>query len=121
MFLLYGVDGGLFMRVSLTTAVVIALGFFAVEAAASRLWLVRFRYGPVEWVWRQADFQPSEFHRSSDTPFVRDFVAHTGVDHTEIVLESRELADPHLSRTVVQASDFPRGIPPGVARINKLH
>jgi uncharacterized protein len=56
MFLLYGIGGGLFMRVSLTTAVVIALGFFAVEAAASRLWLVRFRYGPVEWVWRQVTY-----------------------------------------------------------------
>jgi len=56
MFLFYGIGGGLFMRVSLTTAVVIALGFFAVEAAASRLWLVRFRYGPVEWVWRQVTY-----------------------------------------------------------------
>jgi asparagine synthetase B (glutamine-hydrolysing) len=81
----------------------------------------RLRSFSVDFANHGADFQPSEFHRSSDTPFVRDFVAHTGVDHTEIVLESRELADPHLSRTVVQASDFPRGIPPGVARINKLH
>jgi asparagine synthase (glutamine-hydrolysing) len=81
----------------------------------------RLRSFSVDFANHGADFQPSKFHRSSDTPFVRDFVAHTGVDHTEIVLESRELADPHLSRTVVQASDFPRGIPPGVARINKLH
>jgi asparagine synthase (glutamine-hydrolysing) len=53
------------------------------------------------------DFQPNGFHVSPDTPFVRDFVAHTSVNHTEIVLESRELADPELSRAVVRAHDLP--------------
>jgi uncharacterized protein len=56
MFLFYGIGGGLFMRVSLTTSVLIALGFFAVEAVASRLWLGRFSYGPLEWVWRQMTY-----------------------------------------------------------------
>ena len=49
----------------------------------------------------------SDFHRASDTPFVRDFVAHVGCDHTEVVLDSRELADRDLSRAVIQATDFP--------------
>ena len=50
---------------------------------------------------------PGELHKSSDTPFVRDFVAHVGCDHTEVVLDSRELADDDLNRAVMQATDFP--------------
>jgi asparagine synthase (glutamine-hydrolysing) len=54
-----------------------------------------------------AAFVASELHKSSDTPFVRDFVAHVGCDHTEVVLDSRELANRDLNRAVMQASDFP--------------
>src|SRR5260221_13090419 len=49
----------------------------------------------------------SDFHKASDTPIVRDFVAHVRCDHTEVVLDSRELADRDLSRAVIQAADFP--------------
>jgi asparagine synthetase B (glutamine-hydrolysing) len=34
-------------------------------------------------------------------------VALVGCDHTEVVLDSRELADRDLSRAVIQAADFP--------------
>jgi hypothetical protein len=51
----------------------------------------------------------SDFHKASDTPFTRDFVAHVGCDHTEVVLDSRELADQDLRRAVIQAADFPLG------------
>jgi asparagine synthase (glutamine-hydrolysing) len=59
-----------------------------------------------------ADFRSDEFHKSSDTPFVRDFVAHAGPDHTEIVLDSGDLASCELSRNVLRAADFPLGIAP---------
>jgi asparagine synthase (glutamine-hydrolysing) len=52
-------------------------------------------------------FVANDFHKSSDTPFVRDFVAHVGCDHTEVVLDSQELADRALNRAVMQATDFP--------------
>jgi asparagine synthase (glutamine-hydrolysing) len=51
----------------------------------------------------------SDFHKASDTPFTRDFVAHVGCDHSEVVLDSRELADQDLRRAVIQAADFPLG------------
>lgn len=54
-----------------------------------------------------AAFVANELHKTSDTPFVRDFVAHVGCDHTEVVLDSRALADPALNRAVLAASDFP--------------
>jgi asparagine synthase (glutamine-hydrolysing) len=65
----------------------------------------------VDFAHHGAAFTTSEFHKSSDTPFVRDFVAHTRCNHSEIILESRDLADRELSRAVLQASDFPLGIP----------
>jgi asparagine synthase (glutamine-hydrolysing) len=67
----------------------------------------RIRSFSVDFANHGGDFVPDEFHKSSDTPFVRDFVAHVGCDHTEVVLDSRELADRDLSRAVIQAADFP--------------
>jgi uncharacterized protein len=32
------------------------LALFAVSAALSRWWLSRFRYGPVEWLWRSITY-----------------------------------------------------------------
>jgi uncharacterized protein len=43
-----------------------AVGLFAAEAAVSRAWLTRYRFGPLEWLWRTvtyARFQP--MHRST--------------------------------------------------------
>ena len=59
---------------------------------------------------------PGEFQKSSDTPFVRDFVAHVGCDHTEVVIDSRELADDDLNRAVLQAIDFPLSISGDIRR-----
>ena len=42
-----------------------------------------------------------------DAPFVRDLVRRIGSTHAEIVLDSRELADPALRAKIVQALDLP--------------
>lgn len=70
------------------------------------------RRGPLrtfslEFAQHGAAFVAGEFHETEDAPFVRDMVAHTGCEHTRIVLESAELADVELRRKVLQASDFP--------------
>jgi asparagine synthase (glutamine-hydrolysing) len=57
-----------------------------------------------------AAFAAGDFHKSSDTPFVRDFVDHVGSEHTEVVLDSRELADRSLNQAVMRATDFPLSI-----------
>jgi asparagine synthase (glutamine-hydrolysing) len=67
----------------------------------------RIRSFSVDFADHGADFVANAVHKSSDTPFVRDFVAQVGCDHTEVVLDSRKLADRELSRTVMRASDFP--------------
>ena len=67
----------------------------------------RIRSFSVEFADHGAAFVAGEFHKSSDTPFVRDLVAHIGCNHTEVVLDSRELADRDLNRAVLHASDVP--------------
>ena len=83
----------------------------AVTAMADRAIAVqhggRIRSFSVDFADHGAAFVAGGFHQASDTPFVRDFVAHVGCDHTEIVLDSRELADRDLNRAVMQAADFP--------------
>jgi uncharacterized protein len=32
------------------------LALFAVSAALSRWWLVRYRFGPLEWLWRSVTY-----------------------------------------------------------------
>ena len=39
-----------------TAQVLLVLVVFAGQVALSHWWLARFRYGPVEWVWRAATY-----------------------------------------------------------------
>jgi uncharacterized protein len=34
----------------------LVLMIYAVQVIASSLWLARFRYGPLEWLWRWASY-----------------------------------------------------------------
>jgi asparagine synthase (glutamine-hydrolysing) len=70
----------------------------------------RIRSFSVDFANHGAAFVAGDFHKSSDTPFVRDFVDHVGSDHTEVVLDSRELADRNLNQAVMRATDFPLSI-----------
>lgn len=57
-------------------------------------------------------FVPNAVEIASDTPFIRDFIAHSPTDHTEVTLEGVELADKNLTQTVLRATDFPLCLPP---------
>jgi uncharacterized protein len=48
----YGYGLGLFGRLSVVTAFAIGLGVYAAQVAFGAWWLRRYRYGPVEWLWR---------------------------------------------------------------------
>jgi uncharacterized membrane protein YeiB len=50
--LFYNYGLGWYGRVGVTGVFVVTLILFACQMAASTWWLGRFRYGPVEWVWR---------------------------------------------------------------------
>ena len=53
-FVLFGIGPGLALAGKIGTTVIagIVIGFFAVQVIASRWWLGRYAYGPMEWVWR---------------------------------------------------------------------
>jgi uncharacterized protein len=48
----YGYGFGLFGRASVTAALAIGLCVYAAQVGISAWWLRRYRYGPVEWLWR---------------------------------------------------------------------
>ena len=48
----YGVGFGLIGKVSNAWIPLIAILIFAAQLIFSRLWLARFRFGPLEWLWR---------------------------------------------------------------------
>jgi asparagine synthetase B (glutamine-hydrolysing) len=70
----------------------------------------RIRSFSVDFANHGAAFVAGNFHKSSDTPFVRDFVTHVGCDHTEVVLDSRDLADRDLNRAVIRIDGGNRGM-----------
>jgi uncharacterized protein len=48
----FGYGLGLFDRVSVATALAIGAALCAVQVGVSAWWLARYRFGPVEWLWR---------------------------------------------------------------------
>ena len=54
--LFYGYGFGLVGEVRLSTAMVIAVGVYLVQALFSVWWLRHFRFGPLEWVWRSLTY-----------------------------------------------------------------
>lgn len=51
-FMFYGWGLGLTGQIGSAGCLAITLGIFALQLAASQLWLRRFRFGPAEWLWR---------------------------------------------------------------------
>ena len=50
--LFYGYGFGLLGRVSVVAGVAVSIAIFAAQAVASRWWLRRHFFGPLEWLWR---------------------------------------------------------------------
>ena len=48
----YGYGLGLFGRLGVAPAFALGVALYAVQLMLSALWLARFRFGPVEWLWR---------------------------------------------------------------------
>jgi asparagine synthase (glutamine-hydrolysing) len=56
----------------------------------------------------QADNFVPDAHRSTrDTPYVHEVAKHVGSDHTDIVLDHNQLADPDVRGKVLAARDLP--------------
>jgi Protein of unknown function (DUF418) len=64
----YGFGLALFGRLSVLESLAVAVVIYAAQAAASAWWLSRFRFGPVEWLWRSLMYgklQPVAAHQVS--------------------------------------------------------
>jgi uncharacterized protein len=64
----YGYGLGLFGRLGVTSALAIALAIYLVQVPFSAWWLDRYRYGPVEWLWRTLMYGAVQPMRLSSTP-----------------------------------------------------
>jgi uncharacterized protein len=52
----YGYGLGLFGRLGVAAALAIGTAVYALQVAFSILWLRRYRFGPLEWLWRSATY-----------------------------------------------------------------
>ncbi len=50
--LFYGYAFGLYYRIGPAAGILIAFAIYAVQVAYSAWWMARFRFGPMEWLWR---------------------------------------------------------------------
>jgi uncharacterized protein len=55
-FVFYGYGLGQFGKMSITHAAILGVAVYVAQAVASAWWLRRFRFGPVEWIWRAATY-----------------------------------------------------------------
>jgi uncharacterized protein len=52
----YGFGFGLWWHIGAAKAMAIAAAIIIVQIPLSALWLSRYRYGPVEWIWRRLTY-----------------------------------------------------------------
>jgi uncharacterized protein len=65
----YGHGLGLFGRLERGSQALLVVAIWVVQLAISPLWLSRFRFGPVEWIWRSLTYLeiPSMFRKATAT------------------------------------------------------
>jgi uncharacterized protein len=66
----YGWGFGLIATMGLAAVLPIALALFALQVTYSRWWLARFRFGPVEWLWRSLTYGEAQPMRREAAPAV---------------------------------------------------
>ncbi|MBE5073038.1 DUF418 domain-containing protein [Erythrobacteraceae bacterium E2-1 Yellow Sea] len=56
LFAIYGFGVGLLAWLGATLSLGLAIAFFAFQIAFSKWWMARYRFGPLEWVWRSLTY-----------------------------------------------------------------
>jgi uncharacterized protein len=54
--LFYGFGFALYRYMGPFTSVLFGIAYFTLQCALAHLWLKRFVYGPLEWLWRSCTF-----------------------------------------------------------------
>jgi len=81
----------------------------AITALAARDLSAPVRTFSVEFTGQAETFTPSETHPTLDAPYVHAVAQYVGSEHTDIVIDHRQLSDPAIRRKVVAALDLPTG------------
>jgi uncharacterized protein len=55
-FLFFGYGLGLLTKIDLWQAALVTIPIFVVQVVFAQFWLARFRYGPLEWLWRSLTY-----------------------------------------------------------------
>ncbi len=58
--LFYGFGFGLFFRVSLAQGLLITIVLYLIQVVWSNIWFKKFKYGPLEWLWRGLTYKKFE-------------------------------------------------------------
>jgi uncharacterized protein len=59
----YGYGLGLFGKVSVLQGIIIAVSFWLLQLPISYWWLKRYKFGPVEWLWRSITYKQWQSNR----------------------------------------------------------
>lgn len=81
----------------------------SITALSARQLSVPVRSFSVDFAEQADNFAPDQVRSSWDTPYARDVSEHVRSEHTEIVLDADDLADPDIRRAVIVARDLPAG------------
>lgn len=65
---IYGYGGGLVLRLNAVEQMLYVTVLFAFQIVISRWWLQRYRFGPVEWLWRSLAYFRRQPMRRSESP-----------------------------------------------------
>jgi len=76
-FLFYGYGIGLFGRIGSAAAAALGALIYALQVVLSQRWLQRFRFGPLEWLWRSLSYahrQPMKKSNMDAIIFIRGYL-----------------------------------------------
>jgi uncharacterized protein len=67
-FIFYGIGLGLYGKLERVEQMAIMAAIWALQLIVSPMWLARYRFGPLEWLWRSLTYQKAQPMRRVDQP-----------------------------------------------------
>ena len=81
----------------------------AITALSVRESSTQVRSFAVDFTGQDQNFIPSDTYPTRDAPYAHEVAEHVGTDHTDIVLDHRQVSDPGVRRKVIAALELPVG------------
>lgn len=81
----------------------------AITALSARELSTQVRSFAVDFTGQDENFIPSDTYPTRDAPYAHEVAEHVGTDHTDIVLDHRQVSDPVVRRKVIAALELPVG------------